>query len=103
MSDVFVIRAGAVYLPIALATGLWLWRRPLEKDRAGILLASAWNAITLLAVNLLAIRAGWWNFNFAGGSFLDVPVDLYLGWVVLWGICAPLAFPGWSLWVVMIL
>jgi protein-S-isoprenylcysteine O-methyltransferase Ste14 len=36
---------------------------------------------------------GWWRFDAAGGLFLGIPVDLYLGWALLWGPAAALAFP----------
>lgn len=88
-----LIRAGSLYAPIGLAVLLWWVRRPKLEERAGVLLASTWNASALLALNLLAARFGWWHFEASRGLFFGVPVDLYLGWIVLWGICPQLAFP----------
>ena len=86
----FVVRALALYLPIALALLAWRVRRPSHRAAAGGLLASLWNFVALLAVNVAAIRAGWWHFDPTGARFYGVPVDLLLGWTVLWGIAAPL-------------
>ena len=86
----FVIRALALYVPIALALAAWRVRRPSGRTAAGVLLAALWNFVALLAINLVAIRAGWWQFDPVGARFYDVPVDLLLGWTVLWGVAAPL-------------
>ena len=81
-----VVRAAALYLPILLALALALRRRPLDRRRwAAVLLATAWNLPALLALNLVAVRAGWWTFDVSGGSVGGVPVDLWIGWALLWG------------------
>jgi protein-S-isoprenylcysteine O-methyltransferase Ste14 len=46
----------------------------------------------LLAVQLLNLHFGWWQFNAEGGLFRGMPVDLYLGWAVLWGILPIFSF-----------
>ena len=94
MQRILLIRAGALYVPIATATLLWMVRRPGKSARAGLLLAWVWNLVTLLPVNLVAIHLGWWSFHVEGGLLLDFPVDLYLGWIVLWGVVPLLAFPS---------
>ena len=80
-----LVRAVALYLPVVLAIGLAV-RRPLDRRRgAAALLATAWNVPALLAVNLLAVRAGWWTFAAHGGTTAGVPADLWIGWALLWG------------------
>jgi len=44
-------------------------------------------------VHLLAVRLGWWSFPPAPHALLGVPVELYLGWALLWGPAAALAMP----------
>jgi protein-S-isoprenylcysteine O-methyltransferase Ste14 len=88
-----LIRAGGLYVPTIAAAALALWRGPKRSLGAGILLACAWNVEMLLALNVLGARFGWWSFRAKGGTFLGVPLDLYLGWVVLWGALPVLAFP----------
>ena len=86
-----LVRAVALYLPVALAIGLAV-RRPLDRRRvAAALLATAWNVPALLAVNLLAVRAGWWSFAVHGGTTAGIPADLWIGWALLWGAVPVLA------------
>lgn len=94
---VLVIRALALYLPIAAAIWLWRLRTPSHRAATGVFLGAAWNFIGLLGANLLAIRAGWWQFGVPGARLSGVPIDLLLGWAVLWGIVLPLAAPRASL------
>jgi protein-S-isoprenylcysteine O-methyltransferase Ste14 len=89
----FVVRALALYVPIALSLLAWRVRRPSQRAAAGVFLAVVWNFVALLAVNVFAIRAGWWHFDASGARFSGVPVDLLLGWTVLWGVAAPLVAP----------
>ncbi|MCI0355579.1 MAG: hypothetical protein L0099_11160 [Acidobacteria bacterium] len=44
-------------------------------------------------LHVLAERFGWWRFEVSGGLFLGMPVDLYVGWTLLWGAIPVLAFP----------
>ena len=87
----FIVRALGLYLPIGLAMLLWRWRRPSARDTAGVLLAGIWIFVALIGVNVLAIRAGWWRFDASGPLLFGIPLDLLLGWTVLWGVAAPLA------------
>ena len=85
MGDPSLIRAVALFLPLS---GAWLAAmaaRPRPRQWAGALLACAWCIPTLLALHVLAIRLGWWRFEAQGGLFVGIPVDLYIGWVILWG------------------
>ena len=63
MDRTLLIRAGGLYIPVVAAVAASLWRKPQRPVGAGILLASLWSAETLLALNILAIRRGWWNFR----------------------------------------
>ena len=62
----------------------------MNRKLAGVLLAIAWNFWSILAVNLVAIELGWWSFSVAGPEFMGVPLEPWLGWVLLWGGLAPL-------------
>lgn len=94
MTPAILVRAGALYLPLTATIALWLWRRPIGTTRAAALLAGAWNLPALLALHTVALRLGWWRFDAQGGLFLGFPVDLYLGWALVWGPVAALAFPS---------
>lgn len=79
------MRGVALYLPILLAVALAIHRPPDRRRTAGVLLAAAWNLPALLAVNLLAVRAGWWSFDLSGPTLAGMPADLWIGWALLWG------------------
>lgn len=92
-ADPGLIRAAGLLLPLMIVWCLYLWRKPARRETAGALLACAWNVPALLVVHLLAARYGWWHFEAHGGLLLKMPVDFYLGWVLLWGALPVLAFP----------
>jgi protein-S-isoprenylcysteine O-methyltransferase Ste14 len=94
VSRTLLVRAAGLYLPLAATVALWLWRRPDRRRAAAALLAGAWNLPALLLLHAVALRLGWWRFDATGGLFLGIPVDLYLGWALLWGPAAALAFPA---------
>ncbi len=56
-------------------------------------------AAGLVVVQLLNEWAGWWSYSSGGAMFCGMAVELYLGWVVLWGVVPQLAFSrlgiGW--------
>jgi protein-S-isoprenylcysteine O-methyltransferase Ste14 len=92
-----VVRAAALYLPVTAAVILWSYRRVPRRAAAGLLLAFCWNLWTLMAIHFLALRFHWWSFSATGGLFWGFPVDLWLGWTLLWGVLPYLALPRWPL------
>src|SRR3954463_11100483 len=98
MDRSFIIRALSLYVPIVACMALWSWRKPSRTEATGAVLATAWNVPTILMLNLLAIRLGWWHFDAKGALFQTIPVDLWLGWSALWGAFAVLLFRKTPLW-----
>jgi protein-S-isoprenylcysteine O-methyltransferase Ste14 len=92
-----LVRAASVYLAVMLLALAWAVKRPRGRVIAGALLASLWNVPLLLALHVLADRAGWWRFDAAGGLLLGMPVDLLLAWALLWGAVPALALSSWPL------
>lgn len=86
-----LVRGAALYLPIALAVALAGWTRPDRRRWGAVLLATVWNAVGLLVVNLLAVRAGWWRFDAGAPLVAGIPADLWVGWALVWGAVAALA------------
>ena len=76
--------------PVLVAYGAAAARRPSRRLLTGVLLAVSWNLWALLAVNLVALHLGWWSFHPSLPTFMGVPLEPWLGWVVLWGAAAPL-------------
>ncbi len=83
--DATLVRGIAIALPVAAVVALGVWR-PAGPLRVGAaIVATAWAGLALLPVNLLALHLGWWTFAADGAVFRGVPVDLWLGWALLWG------------------
>ncbi|MFI0444247.1 methyltransferase family protein [Actinomadura sp. 6N118] len=83
--DPALVRGVALFGPVLVLMGLLRYRPPGPGEIAALILAISWNAVTLTGVNVLALRAGWWTFAAEGGTLGGVPLDLLLGWAVLWG------------------
>ncbi|MCI0352182.1 MAG: hypothetical protein L0Z53_22410 [Acidobacteriales bacterium] len=101
MNRVLLIRAASLYLPIAAALLVAAIRRPRQRQALAMLLSFLWCLCALLAVQLINLRFGFWTYGVSSGLFRGMPVDLYLGWAVLWGILPVLAFPRLQLWAVI--
>ncbi len=99
--DPLLIRSISLFAPIIAAWLVWLARPPSPRQAAGALLASVWLVPSLLGLHLLAQRFGWWSYHAEGGLFLGFPVDLYLGWIILWGALPMLATPRVKLFIVL--
>ena len=86
------IRTMGLYFPV-LAAFLVAFLRP-NRNRAfpAALVGFVWTLPSLLALQLLNLHMGWWTFHAMGGLFRGIPVDLYFGWAVLWGILPILSF-----------
>lgn len=103
MDRVTAIRFIGLYFPIAAAFALALARPRVPRLFPACLLGFAWSLPALLGLQLLNQRFQWWQFHAQGGLLRKMPVDLYLGWAVLWGIIPVLAFRRMKIpWVVVI-
>lgn len=92
MGRIAAIRLMGLYVPV-LAAFLFVFLRPkLKRIFPATLMGFIWTLPSLLAIQLLNLHFGWWQFNAQGGLFRGMPIDLYLGWAVLWGILPILAF-----------
>jgi protein-S-isoprenylcysteine O-methyltransferase Ste14 len=78
----------AIYLPVTFSILGGILHGRLPRMFAACLLSVLWVIPTLWALQRVNERAGWWSFGPGG-----MPLELYLGWVVLWGILPPMVFP----------
>jgi protein-S-isoprenylcysteine O-methyltransferase Ste14 len=90
---VLAIRSLALLLPLLGAAAAWLRRPPSRRTAGAVYLATLWTLPSLLLVQLLAQRFGWWTFRFDGGALFGMPADLFLGWALLWGALPALLMP----------
>lgn len=56
-----------------------------DRGRAGPALSLIAAAVGLAVLHEIATAAGWWTFAAVDGAYRGFPVDLWLGWAVLWG------------------
>ncbi|MFD0856013.1 methyltransferase family protein, partial [Actinomadura adrarensis] len=85
MTDPALIRGIGLFVPLLVVAGMLRYRAPVRLEIAALILGVGWNALVLAAVNAVALSAGWWAFEADGGVVAGIPVDLLLGWAVLWG------------------
>ncbi|PWD51569.1 phospholipid methyltransferase [Serinibacter arcticus] len=89
--DPAVVRGLGMLLPLVGVLVLVLRRRPTRGEVGAAVTAGAWAALSLLAVNVLAVEIGWWSFGAGAAVWFGIPVDLWLAWSLLWGALPALA------------
>jgi protein-S-isoprenylcysteine O-methyltransferase Ste14 len=87
------IRAIALYVPIALCVVAYLSRRARIRTLASPLLSLLWTLPALLILQRFNLRSEWWSFDEHTPCLLGMPVALYLGWAIFWGLLPQLAWP----------
>lgn len=83
--DTTVVRAFSLLLPLVLCLALWGLRQANKSQLTGALLAFLWNLASLVALQTAVNYFGWWRFEAKGGVLFSIPVDLLIGWSLLWG------------------
>ena len=86
------IRILVLYVPIVLCAIAWLLRKPRIRTIAAPLLSLLWTLPTLLILQRVNLCCHWWSFDTQTPCFLGMPVALYLGWAVFWGLLPQLAW-----------
>ena len=80
-------RLGALYLPLITALILALARRRSRRRFAACLLGFLWTMPALLLLQLLNLKMDWWRFPVVEIGIRGMPLELYAGWIILWGFC----------------
>lgn len=88
------LQAVMTLIPVAIAVCLLLCVPTTTRFRTGIGLATAWNTMTLIPVNLIAVANRWWSFHDTTSKPFGLPLDLLCAWGVLWGAILFLIFSG---------
>lgn len=87
------IRVAALYVPIVLCVVAYFLRRTGIRTFASPLLSFLWTLPSLLVLQRLNMHYGWWSFDTHTACVLGMPVALYLGWAIFWGLLPQLAWP----------
>jgi protein-S-isoprenylcysteine O-methyltransferase Ste14 len=89
-----LIRAVSLYVAMVLLIAAAWWRPPSPRVRNAAMLACIWNIPALLIVHALSTQMGWWRIEAHGGAqVLGMPLDLLVGWMLLWGAVPVIAMP----------
>jgi protein-S-isoprenylcysteine O-methyltransferase Ste14 len=100
----FAERLGALYLPLMASLILALARPRSRRRFAACLLGFLWTMPALLLLQVLNLRLNWWSFPVVEVGIRGMPLELYTGWIILWGIVPTLAFPRLRLaWVAAVM
>ena len=97
MNTAIYVRVAAIYLPLIAATLAGLLRPQRPRQLAACLLSLLWTLCTLLVLQRFNQLTGWWTFSQGDVLFREMPLELYVGWAVLWGLVPQLVFPKWPL------
>ena len=84
------IQIACLYGPITTAALLLWWVRPGKKLSIGLLYSTAWVAALLPWLDLAAVQSGLWSYQPNSFQLGKIPLAAYFGWVVGWGMVAPL-------------
>ena len=87
-----VIRAVCLYFPIVIAAIVYFARRRPIRTFASPLLSLLWALTTLVLVQRLNLHFHWWTFEYPSASLVCMPVSMYLGWAVFWGLLPQFSF-----------
>ena len=90
MNSLTLLEIGVIYLPMIGAGLLWCCFRPHARVGGPLLLSFLWNLVSIFGLNQLAFAFGWWHFAEGPVAYHGLPLSIWIGWAVGWGLAAPL-------------
>lgn len=90
MSRETAIQIACLYGPLATAALLIWWVRPGKRLATGLVYSTAWVAALLPWIDSAIVALGGWKYAPSEIHIGEMPLALYFGWVIAWGIVAPL-------------
>ena len=90
MNRIELIELSVLYLPIVLAAFCWHYFKPVVKMRGALLLSFLWSFVSIFAVNQAAFYFDWWHYAETSIAYNGLPLSVWLGWCIAWGIVVPL-------------
>jgi len=98
----WVIRNGLVFLGLIFLGVLVLKKKQDQRLNWALFYSTLWVSLSLLVVNYLCIRWGFWDFAKGEELSLFIPYDLFFVWVLFWGIILPLILRGRHLLIIIL-
>ena len=86
------MRAAILYFPVTAALIAGSTGKRVKKQFLACLLSVLWVTPGLLIVQQFNLAAHWWRFDLSLFTMRELPLEAYIGWVVLWGILPQLVF-----------
>ena len=96
---IVLIRTFSIFVPIVLASLTLSLCPPKGREFAGISVSFLWVFCSLSLLNPLAQYFGFWTFSAEGALLFGTPVDLLIGWALLWSVVTIgllRAIPWWA-------
>jgi protein-S-isoprenylcysteine O-methyltransferase Ste14 len=94
----------ALYFPVCFTAIIGFLRGRQKRMFAACLLGGLWVAVSLPVLELINARAGWWSYLSSEPTFCGMPIELYFGWIVWWGILPQIVLDGLSIaWSIVML
>ena len=91
-------RAAAIYLPLTASIIARLLNGRHPRQFAACLLSVLWTVPSLLVLQRFNEHVGWWSFGEGSAAVVrGMPLELFLGWVLLWGLIPQLALPRFGI------
>jgi protein-S-isoprenylcysteine O-methyltransferase Ste14 len=100
-ADPTLIRAGMLLIPLFTLVTLFYARGFRYFQMVGMLLGMMWNIAYLFLFNIVAIEFGLWEYTASTNMFYGIPVDLIIGWAIIWGALLPYCFEKFSLFLAL--
>jgi len=85
-----LIEACTLYLPILLTVFCWYCYRPKVPLRGALVLSFLWSIVSVFLINQLAFQFAWWSFSSSAIAYHDLPLSIWFGWSIAWGLALPL-------------
>ncbi len=89
-----LIRSLSIFGPMSLLALGGVISPPKEGESGGLFLSFLWGICSLGLLNLGAQHFGFWEFNTTQSLLFGTPVDLLIGWAILWSLL-PMLFKKW--------
>jgi len=89
-----LLRVSVLYIPITLALIAGFARKRRRHQFAACLLSFLWTLPALLIVQRinLCFHCIWWTFAPSHAAILGIPLEVFFGWAIYWGLVPQLAF-----------
>jgi protein-S-isoprenylcysteine O-methyltransferase Ste14 len=85
VSRLEVVRWAVLLVPVLACLAAARLAPPSRRERGAHLLAFLAAFVGLGVLHELATIAAWWRFAEVSGSWRGLPVDLWIGWALVWG------------------